>query len=272
MPPAMGRERSRREFLVLASAGMSLAASRAQAAGRALVAGSPTADRSRPVPRRPLGRTGAQVSILGIGGWHLGAVHDSRDAVEIVHRAMDSGVDFFDNAWEYHEGKSEEILGRALAGRRDRAFVMTKVCTHGRKADVAMTMLEQSLRRLGTSYVDLWQIHECIYDSDPDLHFQRDGVVDALARAKQQGKARFVGFTGHKDPSIHLRMLGRGFPFDTVQLPINCFDGTFRSFEQHVLPEVVKRGMAPIGMKSLRERAIRYARESSASRRRCGTR
>jgi hypothetical protein len=188
MLAAMGRERSRREFLVLATAGMGLTATRAQAAGRALALGSAPGDRTCPVPRRPLGRTGAQVSILGVGGWHLGAVHDSRDAVEIVHRAMDAGVDFFDSAWEYHEGKSEEILGRALAGRRDRAFVMTKVCTHGRKADVAMAMLEQSLRRLGTSYVDLWQIHECIYDSDPDLHFQRDGVVDALARAKQQGK------------------------------------------------------------------------------------
>ena len=149
---------------------------------------------------------------------------------------------------------------------------MTKVCTHGRKADVAMQQLEDSLRRLRTDHLDLWQIHECVYDNDPDLHFQPDGVVEALRRAKQQGKVRFVGFTGHKDPSIHLRMLAHGFPFDTVQMPLNCFDATFRSFEQRVLPEAVKRGIAPIGMKSLTgagdpirkgvvlvEEALRYA-------------
>jgi aryl-alcohol dehydrogenase-like predicted oxidoreductase len=179
-------------------------------------------------------------------------VRDPNEATEIVHRAIDAGVNFFDNAWEYHDGKSEEVLGRALrGGRRDKAFVMTKVCTHGRKADVAMAQLEDSLRRLGTDHVDLWQIHECVYDNDPDLHFQPDGVVEALARAKQQGKTRFVGFTGHKDPSIHLRMLAHGFPFDAVQMPLNCFDATFRSFETQVLPRVVERGMAPIGMKSL---------------------
>jgi aryl-alcohol dehydrogenase-like predicted oxidoreductase len=213
------------------------------------------------------------VSILGIGGWHLGAVRDPNDAVAIVHRALDAGIDFFDDAWEYHDGRSEEVLGRALqGGRRDKAFLMTKVCTHGRKADVAMSQLDESLRRLGTDHLDLWQIHECIYDDDPDLHFQPDGVVEALAKAKQQGKTRFVGFTGHKDPSIHLRMLAHGFPFDTVQMPLNCFDGTFRSFERQVLPEVVRRGMAPIGMKSLTgagdavrggvvtvEEALRYA-------------
>ena len=170
------------------------------------------------------GRTGVAVSVIGIGGSHLGDVKDPDEAVRIVHEAIDAGINFFDNAWEYHDGKSEEILGRALAGKRDRVFLMTKVCTHGRDADVAMQQLEDSLRRLGTDHLDLWQVHECIYDNDPDLHFAAGGVIEALEQAKQQGKVRFVGFTGHKDPHIHLAMLKHGFPFDTVQMPLNCFD------------------------------------------------
>jgi aryl-alcohol dehydrogenase-like predicted oxidoreductase len=236
-------------------------------------AGRPTeADHAAPIPSRTLGKTGVAVSILGLGGSHLGDVRDPDEALRIVHEAIDAGVTFFDNAWEYHDGRSEDVLGRALRGKRDRVFLMTKVCTHGRKADVAMQQLEDSLRRLGTDHLDLWQVHECIYDNDPDLHFAPGGVIDALVQAKKQGKTRFVGFTGHKDPSIHAAMLSRGFAFDTVQMPLNCFDATFRSFEQLVLPEVVKRGMAPIGMKSLTgagdpirkgvvtvEEALRYA-------------
>ena len=129
---------------------------------------------------------------------------------------------------------------------------MTKVCTHGRDADVAMQQLEESLRRLGTDHLDLWQVHECVYDNDPERHFAPGGVIEALDRAKQQGKVRFVGFTGHKDPDIHLEMLAHGYPFDTVQMPLNCFDASFRSFEQRVLPEVATAGGSPrIGMKSL---------------------
>jgi aryl-alcohol dehydrogenase-like predicted oxidoreductase len=160
-------------------------------------------------------------------------------------------VNFFDNAWEYNDGRSEAWLGMALAGKRDRVVLMTKVCTHGRKADVALRQLEDSLRRLGTDHLDLWQIHECIYENDPELHYVSDGVISALEKAKRQGKVRFVGFTGHKDPAIHLRMLEKGFAFDTVQMPLNCFDASFRSFEMQVLPEVLKRRMAPIAMKSL---------------------
>jgi predicted aldo/keto reductase-like oxidoreductase len=205
-----------------------------------------------PVPRRKLGKTGAEVSIIGIGGSHLGETKDEAEAIEIVHRALDAGVNFFDNAWEYHEGVSEARLGKGLKGRRDQAFVMTKVCTHGRKADVAMKQLEESLKRLGTDHLDLWQIHECVYFDDPERHFQTDGVVAALDKAKQQGKVRFVGFTGHKDPDIHLAMLATKYPFDTCQMPLNCFDaGYARSFEKLVLPEVNRRGIAPIGMKSL---------------------
>jgi aryl-alcohol dehydrogenase-like predicted oxidoreductase len=205
-----------------------------------------------PLPRRALGKTGVEVSALCLGGHHLGTVADEAEAARIVHAAMDSGVDFFDNAWEYHDGKSEAWLGKALAGRRDKAFVMTKVCTHGRDATVAMTMLEESLRRLQTDHIDLWQVHEVIYDSDPALHHARDGVLAALDRAKQQGKVRFIGFTGHKDPAIHLAMLEGGHTYDTVQMPLNCFDGAgFRSFEQRVLPVLAKKGIAALAMKSM---------------------
>jgi aryl-alcohol dehydrogenase-like predicted oxidoreductase len=169
----------------------------------------------------------------------------------LVHEAIDAGVTFFDNAWEYHDGRSEEWLGAALQGRRDKVFLMTKVCTHGRDGKVAMRQLEESLVRLRTDHLDLWQIHEVIYENDPELHFARGGVVEALAQARKDGKVRFVGFTGHKSPAIHLEMLAHGFPFDTVQMPLNCFDGTYRSFEQQVLPELERRGIAALGMKSL---------------------
>jgi uncharacterized protein len=203
------------------------------------------------VPKRPLGKTGAEVSALGVGGYHLGSTKDQDEATELVSRALDAGVNFFDNAWDYHDGLSEERLGVALRGRRDQAFLMTKVCTHGRGKDVAMQMLEQSLRRLQTDHLDLWQIHEVIYYNDPDLIFASGGAAEALEAAKQQGKVRFVGFTGHKDPEIHLRMLRQGFPFDAVQMPLNAFDANFRSFEVQVVPDAQKRGIAVLGMKSL---------------------
>jgi predicted aldo/keto reductase-like oxidoreductase len=203
------------------------------------------------IPRRMLGSTGEYVSALGLGGFHLGLVPTEREATRIVHAAIDAGVTFMDNAWEYHEGKSEVRLGKALAGRRDQVFLMTKVCTHGRDAKVAMRMLEESLRRLKTDYLDLWQIHEVAFYNDPERHFMKGGVVEALDKAKRQGKVRFVGFTGHKDPALHLRMLSYDYPFDTVQMPLNCFDATFRSFEHQVLPELQRRGIGAIGMKSL---------------------
>jgi aryl-alcohol dehydrogenase-like predicted oxidoreductase len=203
------------------------------------------------IPSRPLGRTGEMVTALGVGGYHLGLVSSAREAIRIVQAAIDEGITFLDNAWEYHDGESERRMGAALAGRRDRVFLMSKVCTHGRDAKVAMRQLEDSLRRLRADHLDLWQVHECVYDSDPALHYARGGVLEALDLAKRQGKARFVGFTGHKDPSIHLAMLEGGYPFDCCQLPLNCFDASFRSFEHRVLPELLRRGIAPIGMKSL---------------------
>jgi predicted aldo/keto reductase-like oxidoreductase len=205
------------------------------------------------IPQRPLGATGALVSALGLGGYHIAMAGSQREGIRIVHAAIDAGVTFMDNAWEYHDGKSEQIMGKALANRRDRVFLMTKVCTHGRDKREAMRQLEQSLRRLKTDYLDLWQIHECAYYNDPDRHFMRGGVVEALEEAKRQGKVRFIGFTGHKDPRIHLEMLAYDYPFDTCQLPLNCFDSSFedRSFERQVLPELLRRRIAPIGMKSL---------------------
>jgi aryl-alcohol dehydrogenase-like predicted oxidoreductase len=207
------------------------------------------------IPKKPLGNTGEHVSIIGIGGFTLGASSSLEEAVSIVHEAIDAGVTFFDNAWEYNDHRSEDWMGRALAGQRDKVFLMTKVCTHGRDKNVAMKQLEESLTRLRTDHLDLWQIHEVVYYNDPELHFAKNGVVEALALAKKQGKVRYVGFTGHKSPQIHLRMLEladqHGFHFDTVQMPLNAFDATYRSFQQYVLPEVNKRGMAGIGMKSL---------------------
>jgi aryl-alcohol dehydrogenase-like predicted oxidoreductase len=191
------------------------------------------------------------VSILGLGGYHLGKPKTVAQAVRIVHEAIDAGVNFLDNAWEYHDGESEERMGRAIEDRRDSVFLMTKVCTHGRDARVALRQLDESLRRLRTDHLDLWQIHECVYDNDPDRHFARGGVVEALDRAKAQGKVRYVGFTGHKDPEIHMRMLTSDFPFDACQLPLNGFDASFRSFQTRVLPELVRRRIAAIGMKSL---------------------
>ncbi len=207
--------------------------------------------RHEPIGRRPFGRHADLISIIGLGGYHLGAVKTITEAVRIVHAAIDAGVNFLDNAWEYHDGESERRMGRAIADRRASVFLMTKVCTHGRDAKVAMRQLDESLRRLRTDYLDLWQVHECVYYNDPDRHFARGGVVEALERAKAQGKVRYVGFTGHKDPEIHLRMLSFDFPFDACQLPLNGFDAHFRSFQTKVLPELARRRIAAIGMKSL---------------------
>src|SRR6201999_1151165 len=240
---------SRRTFLrsaALAGAGSAAgreSGSAQQAAGEAMP--------SYTVPRRAFGKTGEQVSILGVGGFHLGATKDQQEANALVGRAMDCGINFFDNAWEYKEGLAEERLGKALKGKRDQAVVMTKVCTHGREKAIAMRMLEESLRRPQTDHLDVWQIHEVVYENDPDMIFAQNGAAEALLAAKQQGKVRFIGFTGHKDPEIHLKMLSHDFPFDTVQMPLNCCDATFRSFEQRVLPEAARRGIAVLGMKSM---------------------
>jgi predicted aldo/keto reductase-like oxidoreductase len=234
--------RSRRQFLneaLTTSAAIALANQTASA-------------ETYPIPRRKFGRHPDQVSILGIGGHHLGDAASQEVAVDIVHEAVDNGINFCDNAWEYNNHRSEEWLGAGLRnGYRDKVFLMTKVCTHGRDASVAMQMLEESLKRLGTDHLDLWQIHAITYDNDPELAYRADGVIKAFDQAKQQGKVRYVGFTGHKDPRMHKRMIDMGYAFDSVQFPINPFDAQFRSFQQVILPLALQKGMAVLGMKPL---------------------
>lgn len=208
-------------------------------------------DSPAPIPLRPFGKTDARISALGFGGHHLGDAADEQTAIEIVHRAVDGGITFFDNCWEYHRGKSESWMGKGLKGRRDKVFLMTKVCTHGRDAGLAMEMLEQSLNRLQTDHLDLWQIHGVAFENDPDLFIRKGGAAEAMHKAREQGKVRFFGFTGHKRPELHLKMLATGFPFDAVQMPLNPFDANFLSFEQQVLPELNRRGIAALGMKPL---------------------
>jgi predicted aldo/keto reductase-like oxidoreductase len=204
------------------------------------------------IAQRALGKTGARISILGMGGHHLGDAKTYDEAERMVREGIDAGITFFDNCWEYHNGKSELWMGRALAsapGLRQKIFLMTKVCTHGRDGTLAMEMLDESLRRLKTDHLDLWQIHGVVFENDPELAFRKGGVIEALDTAKRMGKVRFVGFTGHKDPHVHLKMLSYRYPFDTVQMPLNPFDASYRSFAQGVLPELQRQGIAALGMK-----------------------
>ncbi|WXA89786.1 aldo/keto reductase [Pendulispora rubella] len=205
------------------------------------------------MPMRPLGKTGVSVSLVGIGGFHIGEP-DEQEGIRIVRTALDRGINFLDNCWDYHEGKSEERMGKALRdGYREKAFLMTKL--DGRTKQSAREQLEQSLRRLGTDRIDLVQIHEVIRDSDPERCFRDGGCVEALVEAKKAGKIRFIGFTGHKHPNIHLAMLRaadtHGFTFDTVQMPLNVMDAHFRSFERNVLPVLVEKRIGVLGMKSM---------------------
>lgn len=203
------------------------------------------------MPTRALGKTGVTVSLLGIGGYHIGLPSED-EGIRIIRMAIDHGVTFLDNCWDYNEGKSEERMGKALQdGYRKRAFLMTKL--DGRTREAATAQLEQSLRRLRTDVIDLVQIHEVIRATDPARVFGPGGAVEALLEAKKAGKIRFIGFTGHKDPQIHLGMLkaaaDHGFAFDTVQMPLNVMDAHYRSFEREVLPVLVERGIGPLGMK-----------------------
>jgi len=202
------------------------------------------------IPTRPLGSTGVNVSILGLGGHHIGRIRDDNQSIQLIRKAIDRGVTFLDNAWEYHNGRSEELMGKALAdGYRDKAFLMTK--HHGRDKKTAMEHLEDSLRRLRTDVIDLWQFHEVVYDKDPEMIFAVDGGIEAAELAKKQGKVRFIGFTGHRDPVIHLKMLAYGYPWDAVQMPMNVLDPHFKSFQKNVLPILLRRNIGVIAMKTL---------------------
>ena len=202
------------------------------------------------IPTRPLGKTGVNVPIICLGGWHIGqpAIGDA-EAERIMHAAIDEGVTFFDNAWDYNDGRSEELMGAALAGgRRDKVFLMTKNC--GRDAATTRQHLEDSLRRLQTDVIDLWQFHEINYDNDPEWVVERGALAEAL-KAQKAGKVRFLGFTGHKAPHIFLDMLGRHTDWATCQLPVNVCDYFYRSSIHEVMPKLKEKGVAAIGMKSL---------------------
>lgn len=205
------------------------------------------------MPRRALGRTGEQVSLVGLGGAHLGRVSE-QEAIRIVRTALDEGVSFLDNSWDYYGGASEERVGKALrGGYREKAFVMTKFDSRSRTG--AARQIDESLRRLGVDTIDLVQMHEVIRPEDPDRAFAPGGGIEALLAAREAGKVRYIGFTGHKDPSIHLRMLdaasAHGVEFDAVQMPLNVMDAHYRSFEREVLPVLLERGIAVLGMKAL---------------------
>jgi aryl-alcohol dehydrogenase-like predicted oxidoreductase len=205
------------------------------------------------VPKRRLGRTGHDVSIVGLGGFHVGKMEDAAEAERVVRAAIDRGITFLDNCWDYNDGQSEERMGRALAGVRDRVVLMTKI--DGRTRSSAAQQLEQSLRRLRTDVVDLVQIHEIIRFDDPARCFAAGGAIEALVEARTAGKLRWIGFTGHKDADVHLAMLAaadaHGFTFDAVQMPLNVLDAHHRSFEKKVLPVLVEKGIAVLGMKPL---------------------
>lgn len=229
---------SRREFLQTALAGLAMGGSVLAAEERG----------PEGIPKRPLGKTGEMVSIVGLGGYHIGTAEE-KDAIAIMHEAIDNGMTFFDNAWDYHQGGSEELMGKALSGgKRDKVFLMTKVCA--RDYEGAKKHLDDSLRRLKTDCIDLWQFHEINWAVDPDWIFDR-GAIKAAVEARKAGKVRYIGFTGHRHFAHHLKMLEKPFVWDTVQMPLNILDASFRSFQKEVLPVLTKRKIAPVGMKAL---------------------
>ncbi len=238
----MADDNSRREFFHWMFGGAAAAALAQQALAQQ--------DSAAGLPTRKLGRTNEQVSILTLGGWHIGAVENKDEAVRIMHAAIDEGLTFFDNAWDYHNGGSEEIMGRALAqeGKRDKVFLMTKNCE--RDYDGSMRCLDESLKRLKTDRLDLWQFHEMVYDNDPDWVFEKGGLKAAL-EAQKAGKVRYIGFTGHKDPRIHKKMLDKPYDWATAQMPINVMDAHYRSFQKEVVPVCLNKKVGVIGMKSL---------------------
>ena len=241
-----GDEVSRREFV-----SSSVQGAAAFALGAQLVARTSSAATSE-FPTRPLGQTGERVSALCLGGWHIGAAaaRDEAEAIRIMHAAIDEGLTFFDNAWDYHDGGSEIVMGKALASgaKREKVFLMTKGCD--RDYQGAMRCIDESLKRLRTDYLDLWQFHEIVYDNDPDWVFEQDGIRAAV-EAREAGKIRHIGCTGHRDPRIHRMMLDKPFDWETVQLPINMMDAQFRSFGQEIVPICLERGIGVIGMKTL---------------------
>jgi predicted aldo/keto reductase-like oxidoreductase len=241
---------SRRDFIGMAAGSLLVAG---------MLSGKATPDGKNGVPSRTLGRTGERVSLIGLGGYHLGKQSDADESIRIIRTGIDEGINFLDNCWDYNGGESEVRMGRALRdGYRQKAFLMTKI--DGRSRIAAATQINESLRRLQTDRIDLLQFHEVIRDSDPDRIFAQDGALEAVLDAKKAGKVRFIGFTGHKSPDIHLKMLAtaskHGFTFDAVQMPLNVMDAHFNSFEKRVLPVLTKDGVGVLGMKPMGDKLI----------------
>ena len=240
---------TRREFLELT-------------AGATFIAGMSTAswaEGREGMPYRTLGRTGEKVSIVGLGGYHIGSQSDEQESIRIIRTALDNGINFLDNCWDYNGGASEVRMGRALRdGYRKKAFLMSKI--DGRTNNVAAQQIDESLRRLQTDHIDLMQFHEVIRGTDPDRIFGAGGGMEAMLDAKKAGKIRYIGFTGHKSPDIHLQMLETGFArqftFDTVQMPLNVMDAHYNSFEKRVLPVLVKHNIGVLGMKPMGDHII----------------
>lgn len=244
-------KQSRREFLGKTSAGIA----GASLGGRLLKSRElPGAEAHDGVPYRPLGRTGERVSCVGLGGYHIGIQRTVAESVRIIRTALDSGINFLDNCWDYNGGESEIRMGQSLRdGYRQKAFLMTKI--DGRTHALAAHQLDQSLARLETDHIDLLQIHEVIRMTDPERIFASGGTMEALLAARKAGKIRYIGFTGHKDPAIHLKMLQTGFAhdftFDAVQMPLNVMDPHYRSFAKLVVPVLAERRIGILGMKPL---------------------
>lgn len=241
----------RREFISRLTA-LSLVAAGGRIPG--LITHAWADSRKGSVPYRQLGRTGEKVSLVGLGGWHIGIQPHEQESIRIIRTAIDNGVNFMDNCWDYNGGQSEIRMGKALRdGYRQKVFLMTKI--DGRTKEAAAKQIDDCLRRLQTDTIDLMQFHEVIRMTDPDRIFAPDGAFEAVTAAQKAGKIRYIGFTGHKSPEIHLKMLqtclSHNFTPATVQMPLNVMDAHYDSFQKRVLPELVKHGIGPLAMKSM---------------------
>ncbi len=249
---------SRREFIGIAAASVFLAPSGKEA---------PPTELRNGIPYRTLGRTREKVSLVGLGGYHLGKQADPEESIRIIRKGLDEGINFLDNCWDYNGGESEIRMGNALRdGYRQKAFLMSKI--DGRSKAAAVTQITESLRRLQTDTIDLLQFHEVIRDTDPDRIFADGGALEAVLAAQKAGKVRYIGFTGHKSPDIHLQMLAtasrHGFRFDAVQMPLNVMDAHFNSFEKKVLPVLLKSDIGILGMKPMGDHFILESKTATA--------
>ena len=257
-PETPGSSVSRREFLGVAAASILYAGAQQPSA---------PLESKNGIPYRMLGRTREKVSLIGLGGYHLGKQADPQESIRIIRTGLDEGINFLDNCWDYNAGESEVRMGNALRdGYRKKAFLMSKI--DGRSKAAAASQINESLRRLQTDRIDLLQFHEVIRDTDPDRIFAASGALEAVLEAQKNGKIRYIGFTGHKSPDIHLYMLNaaakHGFTFDAVQMPLNVMDAHFNSFEKKVLPVLLQSDTGVLGMKPMGDHFILESKTASA--------